>query len=177
MATNSRAKSQTEDDLAAEVTVTATPTAVWSRLVAFDEYAEWGAPIRIEGDAHAGGPVVYSVRARFVGAGDHWTTFPGRITVLEPGAQLRMQVGSRFWLRVDLAFVLQTARNGTRVQHSARLSGPLSILGGRRLRKVFATAVHGTAAALAKTGSASPSPAPTDWANRKARRKQRAKRS
>jgi hypothetical protein len=113
--------------------VIAAPAArVWEVLTDFASYPEWNPMIR---RAEGGLRVGERLTVRFEPEGNKGHTFKPRLTVVEPGRELRWLGWPRLpgLLDTDHYWLLEPAPGGTRLVHGGSVFGLLAPLAGRGL--------------------------------------------
>lgn len=119
-------------ELLTEVFIAAPPDRVWEVLTGFASYPEWNPMIRrAEGELQVG----KCLTVRFEPEGGKGHTFRPRLTVVEPGRELRWLGRPRFpgFLDTDHYWLLEPAPGGTRLMHGAGVFGLLAPLTGRKM--------------------------------------------
>jgi len=103
---------------------------VWAILTDFSAYSGWIAFLRIEGQAAPGERLTYVFASDR--AGVRWQSFPARIETLTAGREIAWVAGLPFILKIEERFEISPTDAGSRVEHTARITGVAALMIGRR---------------------------------------------
>lgn len=132
-----------------ETMVPASPPRVWTAITRFDTYHAWHPFVRISGLSEPGRAIEYSFRIR--PDQPRFRTMFARIREIQTHERLVIRFGLGWLVSFEEAYVLMPAPGGTRLLHSLRCRGLLSLLLSRRgARRNFTNLLEATDMALAR---------------------------
>jgi hypothetical protein len=123
--------------ISATIQVNASPAAVWAVLTDLDSYAEWNPLFReASGEIAAGN----RIRLRIVSpANGRLMTIKPKISVVQPGVELRWAAGLPGLISGEHHFALAEADGGTRLAQGETFRGLLVAVSGKMLARAEAS--------------------------------------
>jgi hypothetical protein len=123
--------------MSATIQIDAPPEAVWELLTDLGSYREWN-PLFAEASGHVAVGSRITLRSVHPANGRMMTVRP-KITVAEPGAQLRWVSSLPGIMSGEHSFVLTPADGGTRVEQSETFRGLLTAFAGKTFSQAEAS--------------------------------------
>ena len=123
--------------MSASIQIDAPPEAVWAVLTDLGRYPEWN-PLFREASGQVTMGTTITLRSVHPANGRLMTVKP-KITVADPGAELRWAAGLPGIMSGEHSFVLTTADGGTRLVQSETFRGLLVALSGKTLARAEAS--------------------------------------
>lgn len=118
-----------------ETILHASPPKVWTALTHFDDYARWNPFIRITGPLEAGALVEYSFRMKSDKA--RFLTVDAHIITLEPQRRVTFRFGFGGLIAFEESYCVLPVPVGSRLVHSFRCTGLLSVLKLKTMKRNF----------------------------------------
>lgn len=118
-----------------ETILLASPPKVWTALTRFDDYARWNPFARVAGPLEAGALVEYSFRMK--SNKPRFFTVDARIIALEPQKRMTFRFGFRGLICFEESYSVEPVPVGSRLVHSFRCTGLLSVLKLKNMKRNF----------------------------------------